>query len=397
MPLADALRPTSFDTMVGQEHLVGPHGILRKMVENNSVSSCIFYGPPGTGKTTAALILAASTSRNMVKLNAVSASSADIKQATSKPNTLLYLDEIQYFNKKQQQLLLPSVESGDVILIASTTENPYFSVYDALLSRCTVLEFKRPSQNDIAKLITTEASTPTSPLHGLNKSVIDQIAAISSGDVRRALTCAETLCLTHDPQDITEETLKEYTPSASMAGFDAHGDSHYAYISALQKSIRGSDPDAAVFWLTKLLEGGDMISPIRRLQVIAAEDIGLAYPDAMVHTLACCQVAERLGLPEAYKPLTQAALLLALAPKSNSNEPAYMTAQKDIAEGKGATVPSHLAAEHAPGYIYPHNYPNHWVAQQYLPSDIINHYYQPGNNPQEQQAIAYWKRIKGRQ
>lgn len=397
MPLADALRPTSFVTMVGQDHLVGTHGILRKMIENNAVSSCIFYGPPGTGKTTAALILAASTSRNMVKLNAVSASSADIKAATSKPNTLLYLDEIQYFNKKQQQLLLPSVESGDVILIASTTENPYFSVYDALLSRCTVLEFKRPSQNDIAKLITDEASTPTSPLHGLSDTVINQIAAISSGDVRRALTCAETLCMTHDPQDITEETLKEYMPTASMAGFDAHGDNHYAYISALQKSIRGSDPDAAVFWLVKLLEGGDMISPIRRLQVIAAEDIGLAYPDAMVHTLACCQVAERLGLPEAYKPLTQAALLLALAPKSNSNEPAYMTAQKDIAEGKGATVPSHLAAEHAPGYIYPHNYPNHWVAQQYLPSDITNQYYQPGNNPQEQQAIAYWKRIKGEQ
>lgn len=402
MPLADKIRPKSFDEMIGQQHLVGPNGILTQMAKDQIHQSVIFYGPPGLGKTTSALILAEAWNKPLHKLNAVSAGTSDIKKiVTDAPDTgvILYLDEIQYFNKKQQQSLLPYVESGVITLIASTTENPYHNVYDALISRCMVVEFIRPNKEEIATKLTEIASDPSQSLYELPGDVISYIAVISSGDVRRALNTAEMVCMQiSNNSTIVIDDVKRLLPSAVMAGFDTSGDNHYAYVSALQKSIRGSDPDAAVFWLTKLLEGGDIISPCRRLPAICCEDIGLAYPEAIVITMACCQAAETLGLPEAYKPLTQAVLLLATAPKSCSNEPAWMAARNDIQHGLGATVPSHINGEHAPGYKWAHEYPNHWVDQQYLPDDIKDkHYYQPGDNPVEQEAHAYWQRIKNNQ
>lgn len=401
MPLADEMRPKSFDEMVGQEELVGPHGILRTMADNKVSRSVIFYGPPGTGKTTAALILADKLGKPLFRLNAIDAQVTDIKKIASEADgngVVVYLDEIQYFNKKQQQSLLPYTESGAITLIAATTENPYHGIYDALLSRCLVLEFKRPTPKQISSRLKKIASEQT-PIHGLPDDTCNVIANVTAGDARRAINLAEAACsLGTKPSDVLPDDVLKLVPRANMAAFDTRGDAHYSYISALQKSIRGSDPDAAVFWLAKLLEGGDIVSPCRRLLVIACEDIGLAYPDAIVHTLACVEAAERLGLPEAYKPLTQAVLLLATAPKSNSNEPAWMAAQKDIREGRGATVPSHIASEYAPGYVYPHDYPNHWVRQEYLPSDLHGRkYYTPGDNPTEQQAAAYWDAVKNNQ
>lgn len=399
MPLADDLRPRSFDEMTGQTRLVGPNGLLRHLAETKTPRSVIFYGPPGCGKSTAALIYADALDRPLSKLNAVDASVTDIKKiaANAGPNgSVVYLDEIQYFNKKQQQSMLPYLESGTITLIAATTENPYHEVYDALLSRCAIMEFTRPSWQEIASHLTMLAQDPKSPIYELNQEVCDFVAKTCSGDVRRAIGDIEmALAVTTDPKSITIDGIRSIKPSLSMAGFDLNGDSHYAYVSALQKSIRGSDPDAAVFWLAKLLEGGDIIGPARRLLVIACEDIGLAYPDAIVHTLACCEAAERLGLPEAYKPLTQAVLLLATAPKSNSNEPTWQAAQADIRNGLGATVPRHIASEHAPGYIYPHDFPNHWVSQQYLPDDLNGRvYYHAGDNPYEEQAKTHWENVK---
>mgnify|MGYP001081312856 CR=1 FL=1 len=402
MPLADTVRPTTFDEMVGQQHLVGPNGILRQMANDQIHQSIIFYGPPGLGKTTTALILAEAWNKPLHKLNAVSAGTSDIKKIVEKApqsGVILYLDEIQYFNKKQQQSLLPYVESGIITLIASTTENPYHNVYDALISRCMIVEFIRPTKDEIATKIKQVSQDPHQSLYGLSEDVISYIAGISAGDVRRALNTSEIACMQNpNHAQITVDDVQRLLPAAVMAGFDTTGDNHYGYISALQKSIRGSDPDAAVFWLTKLLEGGDIISPCRRLPAICCEDIGLAYPEAIVITMACCQAAETLGLPEAYKPLTQAVLLLATAPKSCSNEPAWMDARDDIKNGLGAIIPAHINGEHAPGYKWAHEYPNHWVDQQYLPDDIKQkQYYKPGDNPTEQQAYAYWERIKNNQ
>ena len=398
MPLAEKLRPKSFDDMIGQKHLVGPNGILRELADKKISQSVIFYGPPGTGKTTASLIFADALKKPLYKLNATNASISDIKKIIDKEENgaVLYIDEIQYFNKKQQQSLLPYVESGAITLIAATTENPYHSIYDALLSRCAVMEFKRPSASEILELLKAYEKEPNSAIANTPENVLKLIANIASGDVRRALTDLELITnLYDDNSKITEEDIRSIKPSASMAGFDMRGDNHYAYISALQKSIRGSDPDAAVFWLSKMLEGGDIISPCRRLPAICCEDIGLAYPEAITHTMACCKAAEVLGLPEAYKPLTQAVILLAIAPKSCTNEAAWMPARDDIKNGLGATVPRHLASEYAPGYLWAHQFPNHWVHQQYLPDDLLGRkYYEPGDNAFEQQFKNYWNSIK---
>lgn len=399
MPLANKYRPQSFDEMVGQEHIVGPNGVLRKLAQNKTNVSVILYGPPGTGKSTTALIYAKALNKELYSLNAVNASVKDIKGVVDKNNgngVVLYLDEIQYFNKKQQQSLLPYIESGEITLIAATTENPYHEIYDALLSRCVILEFKRPTPKEITSYIEKIAQTKGSELYGLNPEVYTLAAKLSSGDVRSAITDIEMMLSTiKDPKDATVDDLLNIKPSVSMAGFDKNGNSHYEYVSALQKSIRGSDPDASVFWLSKLLEGGDIISPCRRLPAICCEDIGLANPDAIVHTMACCDAAEKLGLPEAYKPLTQAVLYLALAPKSASNERTWMSAQDDIRNGLGATTPKHLRSSHAPGYLWAHQFPNHWVNQQYLPDDIEDKkYYIPDDNPMEQQAKQYWENIK---
>ena len=399
MPLANKYRPQSFDEMVGQQHIVGPNGVLRKLAQNKTNVSVILYGPPGTGKSTTALIYAKALNKELYSLNAVNASIKDIKGVVDKNNgngVVLYLDEIQYFNKKQQQSLLPYIESGEITLIAATTENPYHEIYDALLSRCVILEFKRPTPEEIASYIEKIAQTEGSELYGLNKEVYTLAAKLSSGDIRSAITDIEMMLSTiKDPKDATIDDLLNIKPSVSMAGFDKNGNSHYEYVSALQKSIRGSDPDASVFWLSKLLEGGDIISPCRRLPAICCEDIGLANPEAIVHTMACCDAAEKLGLPEAYKPLTQAVLYLALAPKSASNERTWMSARDDIRNGLGATTPKHLSSSHAPGYLWAHQFPNHWVKQQYLPDDIKDKkYYMPDDNPIEQQANAYWENIK---
>lgn len=402
MPLADKYRPTSLDDMVGNQHLIGSNGILHKMIEDHSVQSMIFYGPPGIGKTTSAYILADAVNKPLAQLNAVDATVSDIKNlAKSAPDTgvVLYLDEIQYFNKKQQQSLLPYVEDGTITLIASTTENPYHDVYDALLSRCLVLEFKRPTVEDIQNRLSEVVEAEFGTIDAFRPEILKLIAQIASGDVRRALNHIEMLSQQfHDTQAITIDDLKNVLPSQVMAGFDMDGDSHYGFISCLQKSIRGSDADAAVFWLTKLLEGGDIISPCRRLLVIACEDIGLANPQAIEHTLACTEAAQRLGLPEAYKPLTQAVIYLAMCPKSNTNEPAYMAAQADIQAGRGTNIPPYMRTACAPGYKYPHDYPNHWVNQLYMPLDLAGRkYYTPGDNPTEQNAYNYWQNVRNGQ
>ena len=403
-PAADRLRPKSFDDMAGQEKLVGKNGILRRMAESGRLPSVIFFGPPGTGKTTAATILAESSGKELYRLNATTASLADVREVAAAAESIigsagvvLYLDEIQYFNKKQQQSLLQYIEDGSITLIASTTENPYYYIYDALLSRCAVFEFKKVAPREIERRLKTVADQ-LGAADCFDADALRLIADVSAGDVRRAVNTLELAAnmKAGDGGRITKADVAELLPSVSMGSFDRDGDTHYDLLSGLQKSIRGSDPNAAVFYLARLLEGGDLISPCRRLMVIASEDIGAAYPMAAVITRACVESARELGLPEARIPLANAAVMLATSPKSNTAYAALDAAAADIKAGLGTEIPSHLKSPQFKGYKYPHDYPNRYVSQQYLPDDLKDrHYYEYGDNKTEQTAKAYWDKIKG--
>ncbi len=409
-PAADRLRPTSFDDMSGQEHLIGPRGVLRRITASGKIPSMIFFGPPGTGKTTAATIIANASGMTLRHLNATTASLADVRAVAAETEgllgaggILLYLDEIQYFNRKQQQSLLEYIEDGRITLIAATTENPYYYIYDALLSRCSVFEFKPVPADAMTTrltkafdLIAAESEKPLSA----TEDALRYIASVSGGDVRRAVTMLEQAVAyvkTGDETEtvLTQDVARQFVPSVSAGNFDGDGDVHYDLLSGLQKSIRGSDPDAAVFYLARLLEGGDLISPCRRLMVIASEDIGAAYPMAAVITRACVDSAKELGLPEARIPLANAAVMLATAPKSNSAYAALDAAAADIRAGKGGVIPKHLSSPSFPGYKYPHDYTCNYVPQQYLPDDLKNaKYYFPGDNKTEAAAAAYWEKAK---
>ena len=423
-PLADTVRPNSFDDMVGQEKLVGKNGILRRMVESGRITNMIFFGPPGTGKTTAANIVAEASGMTLRRLNATTAGLDDVRRVIDETSTLLgsggillYLDEIQYFNKKQQQSQLEYIEDGRITLIASTTENPYFSVYNAIISRSAVFEFTAVSPSDIKRALIRAFERLNTDGVTLEEDALELMSQLGAGDVRRALGILESAYslaaytvssaeANSDNTDldsgtpasngkkITRELVDSLTPKV-LGSFDRAGDVHYDLLSCLQKSIRGSDPDAAVFYTAKLLEGGDLLSVCRRLQVIAYEDVGLAYPLAGVVVRACVESARELGLPEARLPLAEAAVLLATAPKSNSAHDAINAAAADIAAGKGQTVPTHLRSPKFVGYKYPHDFPNHWVKQQYLPDDLVGaHYYEYGPNKTEQASKQYWEKIK---
>ena len=416
-PLADEIRPKTLDEVVGQKHLIGKDGVLRRLIEGGTSANMVFYGPSGTGKTTIANIVAERTNKTLYRLNATTASLQHVKDIIGDVGTLLapggvllYLDEIQYFNKKQQQSLLEFMENGKLTLIASTTENPYFYVYGALLSRSTVFEFKpvppAEAKTAVERALAIQKERSPLPLRW-EEGVPLQVATACGGDVRKAVNAVELLCQAARPADgelvLTMADAEQVSQRSAMR-YDRDGDAHYDILSALQKSIRGSDPDAAVHYLGRLLEAGDLLSPCRRLLVIAAEDIGLAYPQAIVITKACVDAAVQLGLPEAQLPLAEAAILLATAPKSNSAHDAIIAARADLKKGKTGDIPRQLQNVHADTtgfdnkqhYKYPHDYPNHWVAQQYLPDAIKNaRYYQYGPNKTEQAAKAYWDKIKG--
>ena len=416
-PLADRLRPRTLAEVCGQQHLLGPGRVFRKAIESGRVPNMIFYGPSGVGKTTVARIIAENSGMRLHKLNGTSAGTGDIKAVMAEIGTfqsrnglLLYLDEIQYLNKKQQQSLLEFMENGKITLIASTTENPFFYVYNALLSRSTVFEFKALTPEEtvpaVERALALQQQRSSLPL-SWEEEVPRLIAAGCGGDVRKAVNAVELLYQSAKPRDggllLTTEDAQVLAQRSAMR-YDREGDQHYDLLSALQKSIRGSDPDAAVYYLGRLLAAGDLLSPCRRLLVIAAEDVGLAYPQAIVVTKACVDAALQLGLPEGRLPLAEAAVLLATAPKSNSAHNAIIAAMQDIDRGKVGPVPRHLQNVHAdsagtgkvPTYKYPHVYPNHYVKQQYLP-DIVKDavYYEYGPNKTEQAAKRYWDEIKG--
>lgn len=399
--LADVLRPDSFDGIVGQDHLFGERGTIRRMCQSGRMTNMIFYGPPGTGKTTAAGIIARQSGMTFRKLNATSASLSDVKDIISETSNLfgsggllLYLDEIQYFNRKQQQSLLEYIEDGRITLIASTADNPYYCVYKALLSRCSVFEFK-PVTGSAFVPVLRRALKYLNRETGQNKTAADsllvKIGQLAQGDVRHSIVLFENTYHAAEGE-LTEADLEAFHPG----GTGLSDDIHYDLLSCLQKSIRGSDPDAAVFYLAKLLSAGELLSACRRLQVIASEDIGLAYPIAAAVTRACCESAKDLGMPEAQLPLANAVILLATAPKSNAAHNAVIAAMTDVEAGKGVRVPEHLQSPLYRGYLYPHDYPNHYVPQRYLPLDLPadTRYYVPGPNKTEQAAAEYWRQVK---
>lgn len=418
-PLADRLRPDTLDDVVGQRHLLAPGKPLRRIIDGGNIPNMIFYGPSGVGKTTVARIIAQNSGMKLHKLNGTSAATADIREVIADTDTLdgrngvlLYLDEIQYLNKKQQQSLLEYIENGQITLIASTTENPYFYIYNAILSRSAVFEFKTVSAEDIVPAVNRAFQTMSQDLGikiSVAKGAAEHIARSCCGDVRKSVSCAELCVLGAENNGVeitvTLEEAKELAQRSNMH-YDRDGDSHYDILSALQKSIRGSDENAAIHYAARLIESGDIISLCRRLLVIAAEDIGLAYPQAIPIVKACVDSALQLGLPEARIPLANAVILLATAPKSNSAYMAINSALEDIRTTECGDIPRQLQNKHYDGedaavkgqfYKYPHDYPNHYVEQQYLPDPIKDRvYYKYGDNKSEQAAYAYNFKIKGK-
>ena len=416
-PLADLLRPKTLDEVYGQEHILGKGAILRRLIDSGNIPNMVFYGPSGTGKTTVANIIAKQTNRKLFQLNATTASTADIKDIVAQLDSfmapdgvLLYLDEIQSFNKKQQQSLLEHIENGKITLIASTTENPYFYVFNAILSRSTVFEFKQISADAALKAVRRAVAymeQRTALRAEPEEGALEYIAGACGGDLRKAMNAVEVLFSAGVPLGdripLTLDDAKTVTQKSAIRA-DREGDNHYDLLSALQKSIRGSDPDAACHYLARLLEAGQLQSACRRLMVIAAEDVGLAYPMILPIVKSCVDIALMVGMPEAKIPLADAAVLMATSPKSNSAYNAMNAAVEDVRRGLGGGFPRHLQNVHADtftmereqGYLYPHDYPNHWVKQQYLPDDLLGKkYYEYGTNKLEQSAKQYWDAIKG--
>lgn len=418
-PLADRIRPQSLDDIVGQKHLLGANKPLRKIIESGEIPNLIFYGPSGVGKTTLATYIAKRTNRTLKKLNGTTASTSDIKEVVSELNTfsgmngiLLYLDEIQYFNKKQQQVLLEYIENGSITLIASTTENPYFYVYNAILSRSTVFEFKLVPPEEIERAVQRAAEIISEEQEvevDFPESCRKKIAHGCGGDVRKAMNAVELAILVADEVDgvkkVSEESVAELVQKSAVR-YDKDGDEHYDIISAYQKSMRGSDSNAALHYLARLLEAGDLPSACRRLMVCACEDVGLAYPQLIPIVKSCVDIAQAVGLPEARIPLADAVIMVCNAPKSNSAYMGINRATQDLKAGNYGPVPRQLQNMHYDGednnnkgqfYNYPHDYPNHYVNQQYLP-DIIRDrvYYEYGDNKNEQAYKNYWDKIKNR-
>ena len=412
-PLADEIRPQTLDDVVGQKHILGPGGMLRRISVSGTIPNMIFYGPPGTGKTSVARILAERTNRTLRRLNATTAGIADIKRIIDELDTfltpggvLLYLDEIQYFNKKQQQSLLEFIEDGRITLIASTTENPYFCVFGAVLSRSTVFEFKPVAPEEVRKAVLRAAGIANQRREQpvtFEDAAVDRIASACGGDVRKAMNAVELLFSTAaDGGVITLEDAAAVTQKSAMR-YDKDGDEHFDILSALMKSLRGSDPDAALHYLARVLETGDLVGACRRILCSASEDIGLAWPQAVPIAKACVDSAMQLGLPEARLPLAEACIFLATCPKSNTACLAIDAALADVRAGKVGSIPRELQNVHADGtgfereqgYKYPHDFPNRWVQQQYLPDELKNaRYYEYGDNKTEQAARAYWEKIK---
>lgn len=417
-PLADRIRPQTLDDVVGQRHLLSEGKALRRIIESGTIPNMVFYGPSGVGKTTVASIIARNTNMHLCKLNGTTASTADIRDVVAQVNTLhaangvlLYLDEIQYFNKKQQQTLLEFIENGSITLIASTTENPYFYVYNAILSRSTVFEFKPVEKEDVVRAVERAfhlLSEDNGTAIRLEDGVAEYVAMACGGDVRKAMNAAELCTIAAQGSaegTVTMELARELTQRSALR-YDRGGDEHYDILSAFQKSMRGSDPDAAVHYLARLLEAGDLPSACRRLMVCACEDVGLAWPQIIPIVKSAVDAAMMVGLPEARIPLADAVILVALAPKSNSGEAAINAAMADIQKGKTGGIPHALQNKHYDSaevqnkgqfYRYPHDFPNHWVDQQYLPDALSGaRYYSFGENKNEQSFKAYWDGIKKR-
>ena len=416
-PLADEIRPDSLDDVVGQKHILGEGGLLRRIIESGKIPNLVFYGPSGTGKTTVANIIARRSGRALRRINATTGSLSDIKDVIADVGTmlapngiLLYLDEIQYFNKKQQQSLLEVIEKGDVTLVASTTENPYFYVYNAVLSRSTVFEFKPVTAEEVLPAVDRGIAIMEQRLGEqvvCEDGVREHIASACGGDVRKAMNAVELLLNSARRRDgvltVTLEDARAVAQRSAMR-YDREGDDHYDIVAALQKSVRGSDPDAALHYLARLLEAGDLITACRRMMVMACEDVGLAYPQIIPIVKSCIDAANMLGLPEARIPLADAVVLMATSPKSNSAYVGMNRAMADIRAGKTGDIPRHLQNVHADsagmereqGYLYPHDYPHHYVKQQYLPDKLVGAvYYEYGDNKTEQAARRYWDEIKG--